>query len=153
VAYIVALFILKGVINIADIYVSTLDRKRVYQFPTLPEEFPTISNSTKNEEFATFSNGDFNLQNGVGLKEFGMGFMLAMHEYNFCKCSWFNSVGIINLLLTSMIEKFPIRFIFKGNSDEDCVNITVTCEKFDYNFDHQLDIVFSADFKEYRAIV
>ena len=152
-AYIVALFILKGVINIADIYVSTLDRKRVYQFPTLPEEFPTISNSTKNEEFATFSNGDFNLQNGVGLKEFGMGFMLAMHQYSFCKCEWFYSASVIYLLETSMKEKYPIRFIFKGNNGEEWINIAVTCEKFEYHFDHQMDIVFSADFKEYRAIV
>lgn len=137
----------------ADIYVSTLDRKQVYQFPTLPEEFPVLSKTAKNELFETFNNGVFNLIGGAGLIEFSMGFMLPLHEYSFNKCDFNNTQNIINLLLTSMVEKFPVRFIFKGEDDADYSNIAVNVEKFDYNFDKMLDVVFSADFKEYRVIV
>jgi len=135
----------------ADIYVSKIDRSEVWQFPTIPEEFPTISQPSKSEEFSTFNNGDFNLQNGVGLKSFSMGFMLPLHKYNFNKCDFNNTQNIINLILTSMVEKFPIRFIFKGEGDSEYTNIMVTVETFEYNFNKQLDIVFSGEFKEFRV--
>lgn len=138
---------------IADIYVSTLDRKEVYQFPTLPEEFPTLSQSAKNEEFSTFNNGDFNLLNGSGLIIFSMGFMLPQQQYNFCKAPYTNSNKIISLMTRSMRNKMPIRFIFKGKDNAEVVNLAVTCEKLDWNHNKELDIVFSADFKQYRAIV
>ena len=137
----------------ADIYISTLDRKSVYQFPTLPEEFPTLSQLSKNEEFNSFNNGDYNLLNGSGLITFSMSQMLPMKEYSFLKADYHNSANIINLMLTSMVEKFPVRFVLKGNNDDDYINLAVTVEKFDYNFNKSLDVVFTADFKQYRAIV
>ncbi len=149
-------------IIIADIYVCKIDRKKVWQFPTLPEEFPVISLPSKNEEFSTFNNGDFNLLNGVGLITFSMGFMLPLHQYNFNKCDFNNTQNIINLLMTSQIEKFPIRIIFRGNEkqsdisatagNDDFSNILVSVEKFEYYFDKNLDVVFQGEFKQYRAV-
>ena len=75
----------------ADIFVSTLDRKEVYQFPNIPEEFPTIGQSAKNEEFSSFNNGDYNLLNGAGLITFSMGCMLPQKQYYFCRASYKNS--------------------------------------------------------------
>ncbi|MCB2310647.1 hypothetical protein LGL55_05860 [Clostridium tagluense] len=149
-------------IIIADIYVCKSDRKKVWQFPALPPEFPTFSQESKNEIFSTFNNGDFNLLNGVGLISFSMGFMLPLHDYSFNRCDHNNTQNIMNLLMTSKIEKFPVRFIFRGNEkderlnvssgNEDFSNILVSVEKFEYNFDKNLDIIFQGEFKEYRAV-
>ncbi|MBZ9633195.1 hypothetical protein [Clostridium sp. FP1] len=137
-----------------------MDRKQVWQFPTLPEEFPTMNLQSKNEEFSTFNNGDFNILNGVGLKSFSMGFMLPLHEYNFNKCDYNNTQNIVNLLMTSMVEKFPVKFIFKDNNskgsdgfeNEGYGNIVVSVEKFEHHFDRNLDVIFQGEFKEYRVI-
>lgn len=137
----------------ADIYICTIDRKEVYQFPSLPEEFPTMSESSKNEEFATFNNGDFNLMNGNGLITFSIDQKLPMQDYYFNKCDYHNSASIISLLLRSIEGKFPVRFVLKGDDNQDYTNITVTCEKLNYNFDKQLDVLITADFKQYRVIV
>ncbi|MBU3145027.1 hypothetical protein [Clostridium sp. CF012] len=135
----------------AEIYISTIDRKEVYRFTNIPEEFPTLSQSAKNEQFDTFNNGEYNLLNGAGNFSFSLGCMLPCHQYSFCKGDWKNSGRIISLMKKSMVTKIPIRFIFKGVGDVDVINIIMTCEKLDWNYNHQLDFVFSADFKEYRA--
>ncbi|MCB2309055.1 hypothetical protein LGL08_20335 [Clostridium estertheticum] len=137
----------------ADIYITTQDRSSVLQFPALPEEFPVMSESSRNEEFLTFNNGNFNLQNGNSLITFSLNQKMPMHDYYFNKCDYLNTASIIQLILRSIEEKFPVRFVLKGDNNQDYTNILVTCEKFDYNFDKNLDIVMSADFKEYRALV
>jgi hypothetical protein len=134
----------------AEIYISTVDRKEVYQFPNIPEEFPSLSQVSKNEEFSSFDGGDYNLLGGAGLLGFSMGCMLPMKQYYWCRSSYQNSSRIISLMTKSLRNKIPIRFVFKGNGDLDIINLVATCEKLDWNYNHQLDIVFSADFKQYR---
>ena len=137
----------------ADIYVSTLDRKEVYQFPTLPEESPTVSQVSKNEEFPTFNNGNYNLLNGTELITFSLSQMLPEQQYEFCKASYTNSDKIISLFANSLTNTMPIKFIFRGKSETSIINLTVTVEKLEWHFDKALDIIFTADFKQYVAIV
>lgn len=137
----------------AEIYVCNEDRSIVLQFPSLPTEFPVMSEPSLNEEFETFGNGNFNLLNGNGLITFNLSQKLPMQDYVYNKCDYHNSASIIQLILNSIEQKFPIRFVLKGDDDQDYTNILVSCEKFDYNFDLFLDVLIAADFKEYRAIV
>ena len=135
-----------------DIYISDKDKKTVLQFPIIPEEMPSLSKASKNEEFETFNNGTFNIIGDAGLMEFSLESWLPAkgRNYAFQRVKNINPDSYINLINNAMATKKPIRIVIvRGNGTFVCNN-TFSIESFEYNENKIGNIVFSLSVKQWR---
>ena len=137
-----------------DIYFCTLDRKKIYQLPVLPEEMPELEASMNNEEFETYNNGFFNVLGNSELVSFTLESFIQGKDnnYYFAKKHYDNPYDLINLWRKSMINKAPIRCIMYRNNKTEILNWMVSVESMKWHEDKAGDIKYSVTFKEYRKV-
>lgn len=132
----------------AEIYLSSSDRGRVYALPFLPESFPDLSRSANNEEFETYDSGTYNILGAPGLMEFTLEGVLPMQSYPFAK-SRVKASAIISLLEKAMKRKKPVRIVFAGKLRR---SLLASVENLSYHENKVGNIAYSAAFKEYRRV-
>ena len=132
----------------ADIYLSSSDRGRVYQLPFLPESFPDLSRAAGNEEFETFNNGTYNILGAPGLYEFTLEGVLPTKSYSFAKSS-VKAGAIISLLENAMERKKPVRIVLAGKLRR---SMQVSVESLSYHENKAGNVAYSVSFKEYRNV-
>lgn len=135
-----------------DIYLSDIDRKTVLQLPILPEEIPSLTKSSKNEEFESFSNGTYNLIGDVGLIEFALECWLPGKgkNYSFQRVKNINPDDYIKLLDEAMNNKKPIRVLISRGDGTFITNNTFSVESFEWHEDKIGDYPYSVQFKQWR---
>jgi len=133
-----------------EIYISNYDRTKVLQLPIVPSEFPTLSSDSKNEEFETYWNGDYNLIEKSGLQQFTLESWLPRDasKYYFCK-SKINAREIIDLIENAKTNAEPIRIIINDKTGY-YVNDTFSVEKFEYKIIKRGDYEYSLGVKQFR---
>jgi hypothetical protein len=134
----------------ADIWISTLDRKEVYKFPWIPEELPPYEQIGNDEEFETFNNGTYLLQGSINNFGFELSGKLPKRDYAFNKSSFKNTDKIIALLTRARRNNFAIRFI-SSVSNKEVMNLVMAVEGFTYSYDKVGNVNYSANFKEFKV--
>lgn len=132
----------------ADIYISSSDRGRVYRLPFIPAEMPEISHAAGNEEFATYQDGVYNLLGGAGLREIALEGVLPSRGYSFAK-SGVRGKEIIDMLDGAIKRKKPVRVVLAGKTT---VNLLASVESLAWHEDRAGNIAYSVSFKEYRNV-
>lgn len=132
----------------ADIYLSSTDRGRVYKLPFLPEAMPEITRAANNQEFETYSDGTYNILSAPGLREFSLEGLLPGKRYSFAKSAVMGRT-VIGLMDEAMTRKKPLRLIISGGQQMNCL---VSVESLTWNEDQVGDIAYSVTFKEYRNV-
>jgi hypothetical protein len=134
-----------------DIYISDIDRKKVLQLPIIPEEMPSFSKSSSNEEFESFSDGKYNLIGDVGLLEFTLESYLPGKgkNYPFQRIKNINPDLYIDLINAAMINKKPLRVVIV-RADSFNINDTFSVESFEWHDDKVGDYQYSISFKQWR---
>jgi hypothetical protein len=135
-----------------DIYISDMDRKTVLQLPIIPEEMPSFSKSSSNEEFESFSDGKYNLIGDVGLLEFTLESFLPGKgkNYPFQRVKNINPDLYIQLINAAMINKKPLRVVIVRGGDSFNINSTFSVETFEWHDNKVGDYQYSISFKEWR---
>lgn len=135
-----------------DIYISDMERKKVLQLPIIPEEMPSFSKSSSNEEFQTFSNGVYNIIGDVGLLEFTLESFLPGkgRNYPFQRVKNINPDEYIELINTAMIDKKPLRVLIVRGDGSFNINNTFSIESFEWHDDKVGDYRYSIAFKQWR---
>lgn len=137
-----------------DIYLSSLDRKKVLQLPILPEQIPSLESSSKNEEFETFSDGTYNFIGSVGLLTFTLESWLPAkgRSYSFQRVKNINSDDYIQFIDIERLNKNPIRVVMARSDGSFILNNTFSIESFSWHENHQGDYEYSISFKQWREL-
>ncbi len=136
-----------------DIYVSDAAKKKVLKLPVIPAEMPTLSRSSKNEEFETFNNGVYNIIGDAGPMEFTLESFLPGKDkkYPFSKVKNVNPDAYINLINAAAKNKKPIRVVIVRGNGTFVVNGTFSVESFEYHEDKTGDYQYSLSLKQWRT--
>lgn len=132
----------------ADIYLSSKDRRRVYRLPFLPAELPEIARSAAGEEFRTYQDGIYNIPGAAGLRSIALEGILPCKHYSFARSST-EGREVISLLETAMEQREPVRLVVNGSFR---VSLLATVEELAWHFDRVGDIQYSATLREYRHV-
>ncbi|EKN41422.1 hypothetical protein CFSAN001627_13353 [Clostridium botulinum CFSAN001627] len=141
----------------ANIYFSTLDRKKMYELPILPEEMPELQKSAKNEIFESFNNGEYNFLGKVSLINFSLESWLPAYpnKYRWAK-SQINPYLLINMWNTAMdTENLPRIVINRNENDflpQQLLNWMVSVEDISWHELNNGDVAYKLDLKQYREI-
>lgn len=141
----------------ANIYFSTLDRKKIYELPILPEVMPELSKSAKNEIFETFNNGEYNFLGNNSLVSFTLEGWLPIYpnKYRWAK-SQEPAYNFINLWSLSMNNKQPIRIVINRNKSsyyrQELLNWVISIEAISWHEINESDVAYKIDCKEYREV-
>lgn len=135
-----------------DIYISDINRKTVLQLPILPEEMPSLSRSSNNEEFETFANGKYNIIGDAGLIEFSLDSWLPAKgkNYSFQRVKNINPDTYINLINAAMDTKKPLRVVIVRSDGTFVTNNTYAIESFEWHEDKIGNYKYSISFKQWR---
>ncbi|MBW9154857.1 hypothetical protein [Clostridium tagluense] len=133
-----------------DIWISTLDRKEVLQFPWLPPQLPNYEQIGSDEEFETFNNGTYLLQGAVNNFGFELTGKLPQKAYAFNKSSFENTDKIISLLTRARRKNFAIRFVSSVNNKE-VMNLVMSVGGFAYSYDKVGNVIYTATLKQWKV--
>lgn len=135
-----------------DIYISDKDKKTVLQLPITPEQMPSLSKASKNEEFETFDNGTFNIIGDVGLLEFTLESWLPAQGrvYSFQRVKNINPYKYIDLINISMRDKKPIQVVIARDNGTFVVNNTFSIISFEYHENKIGNFEYSLSLKQWR---
>lgn len=141
----------------ANIYFSTLDRKKTLELPILPEDMPELSKTAQNEEFTTFNNGTFNFLGDASLITFTIECWLPSYpnKYRWAK-SRINPYELINMWSLAMNRKEKLRIVINRNKNsflpQELLNYIVTVESLSWHELNNGDVAYKVDLKEYREV-
>lgn len=135
-----------------DIYLSDLERKTVLQLPIIPEEMPSLSRSSNNEEFETFSSGTYNIIGDAGLSTFPLECYLPgkCKNYPFQRVKNIDPEKYIKFVDDAMTSKKPLRVIIVRGDGTFAINDTFSVETFEYHEDRVGDFQYTITFKQWR---
>lgn len=135
-----------------DIYLADINKKNLLHLPIIPEEMPTISKSSKNEEFETFNNGTFNIIGDVGLTSFTLESWLPAkgRNYPFQRIKNVNPYTVIDFININAKNKKPILVVIVRNNGTYVVNNKFTIESFEYHENKIGNFEYSISFKQWR---
>lgn len=131
----------------ADIFISSLDGKRVFKFPFIPQNLPEVEKTASNETFETFNNGTFNLLNKPEPIKLPIEGKLPLKKYGFSK-SAVDPYAIMGLLETAQAKPEPVRVIIYRNNGLKYINMLASVEKVAYS--EGVFLNYSIELKEYR---
>lgn len=137
-----------------DIFWAGLDNKEVYQLPILPPELPDLQRGSNNEEFETFSDGNYNFIGAVGLLRFTLESWLPGKgkNYSFQRVKDINPDDYVQFIDRERLFKRPIRIIISRSDGSSVLNDTFSIESFNWHENRECDYVYSLSVKQWRAL-
>lgn len=131
----------------ADIYISSLDGRQVYQLPFIPKELPPVETVAGNETFTSFDNGSFTKLVKPDPASFTLEGVLPLKDYTFAK-SHDSAQSIAALLRTAQANTEPVNVLIYRNDGTKYLNTLASVEKVATS--EGVFMTYSFEFKEYR---
>ncbi len=135
-----------------NITISNVKKTEVYILPVVPPGIP-IKTGSKNETFSAVSQ-ELNIIGNSTLTEISIDSFLPVNKnYDFQKAgSEEDGKVILDFILQQKTLKLPIRVVMTDKSKGTVLNMLMSIESLDYNFDKLGDIRYSMALREFPQI-
>lgn len=129
-----------------DIFVSSYDRKEVFQLPIIPEELD-VKFPHNNQTFSTISEGDVKLIGMPGLKAVAFDSYFPMKEYSFAKSPLLGTEAK-EFFVKWKKKRKPIRVVIVNKNGYEFHNELYAIEEFVFGYDRAGDMTYSLSLEQ-----